>query len=157
MSGVNFNDWLHAFWDEVGVPHTLRNAYVGMAWVYTESGDPDGRSNTGRWNPLGSTWELTAQTAPSGIASTDFNSVPVQNYATMQDGLYATRRVLQQNCCGFPLILKRLRSKHATAHRKLVALENSDWGTEGLIFAVYDDIKNGAYEARASTLVARSY
>jgi hypothetical protein len=154
--GVSFNDWLHAFWDEVMIPHSLRNARVGIAWMYTESGDPDGRSNTGRWNPLGSVWKLTAQTAPSGIASTDFNSVPVQNYATLHDGLYATKRTLLQDAHGFPLIVARLRTPSVSSRAVMKAIEQSDWGTEPLIEAVYKDIVNGAYWDRANTLVSGS-
>jgi len=153
---VTFNYWLHAYWDEIGVEHSQRNARVGIAWLYAESGDPDGHSNTGRWNPLGCTWKLSAATAPSGIASTDFNSVPVQDYATFHDGLYATKRTLLQPDHGYPLIVARLRTPSVSARAILKAIEQSDWGTESLIEAVYHDIVNGAYWDRANTTVSGS-
>lgn len=127
--------------------------------MYTESGDPDGTGQGGGWNPLNSTWKLSAATAPSGMASSDFNSVGVQNYATFQDGLYATRRTILQNCCGFPTIVKRLRSDWWTARSVLRAIDSSEWGTSGLILAVYKDIRSGGdevYWARANTKVAGS-
>lgn len=157
MSGVTFNDWLHRFYDEAGIPHTNRNARVGIAWLYTESGDPDGKSKTAPWNPLGSSWKLTAETAPSGIASTDFNTAHVQRYATFQDGLYATRLTILQQSHGYPVIVKRLRSNWYSARAVMHAIEESDWGTSSLIEAVYADIKAGAYWPRANTLVAGSF
>lgn len=157
MSGVTFNDWLHALWDEALIPHSKRNAQVGIAWMYTESGSSDGKSKTGRWNPLGSTWKLTAATAPSGQASTDFNPVPVQNYATFHDGLYATKRTLLQQDFGIPRIVKHLRNPQSSAKAILDAIVASSWGTDDLIYAVHDDIKGGAYWARANTLVSGSY
>lgn len=128
--------------------------------MYTESGNPDGTGRGGAWNPLNTTWKLTAATAPSGKASTDFNfiapGVAVQNYATFEDGLHATRLTLLQNCCGFPKIVKRFRSNWWTAYAIMRAIDGSDWGTSGLIVAVYGDIKNGAYWSRAITQVAGS-
>lgn len=162
MTGVTFNEYLHAFYAEANLTQLKeylreRNARVGIAWMYTESGSPDGKSKTGIWNPFGCVWKLTADTAPSGVASDDFNSVPVQNYHSMQDGLFATKLTILQSCCGFPRIVKRLRSKWATPDALLNAIVDSDWGTDSLIKLVYRDIAGGAYWARANTLVSGSY
>lgn len=157
LEGMTFDHWLHAFWDEIAVPHTLRNAHVGIAWMYTESGDNDGTGQGGRWNPLNTTWRLTSATAPSGHASTDFNWVPVQNYATFQDGLYATKRTLLQSQYGFPKIVSRLRHKWWSAKQVLNAIEDSAWGTQGLIFDVFKDVAGDYYDERADTLVAGSW
>lgn len=154
---MTFNDWLHALWDEANIPHNKRNAQCGIAWMYTESGSPDGKSKTGKWNPLGSTWKLTAATAPSGVASDNFNSVPVQNYHTFQDGLYATKRTLLQQAYGIPRIVKHLRSNQSSAQAILEAIDESQWGTSGLIFAVYKDVHGNYYWERAKTLVSGSY
>jgi hypothetical protein len=158
---VSFNDWWHALCEEVGFAHRRRNARVGIAWLYTESGSPDGFSKTARFNPLGSTWRLTAAQAPSGKASWDFNTdAHVQNFAALEDGLYATRLTLFQQAHGFPLIVKRFRALFASATSILDAIEESDWGTEGLIREVFGDIRRGgsaAYWQRADTLVAGSF
>ena len=151
---MNFNDWWHDTENKLSIPHTTRNARVGIAWMYTESGDPDGYGRGGRWNPMNTTWRLTASQAPSGIASWSFNSVGVQNYATFADGQLAFLNTIRQTNSqyGYVDILRHFRAS-SRPHKTLGAIEHSAWGTGGLILLVYRDIKNGAYWPRAHTLV----
>lgn len=157
MSGITFNDWAHDFLDEIGAPHNARNADVLIAWMYTESGSPSGYGKGGNFNPLNTTWRLTDSSAPSGHASWEFNYAHVQNFYSNSDGLYATKLTILQQNYGFPKIVKRLRGRLWTANSILKAIDDSAWGTSGLIFAVYRDVHGSYYWERANTKVAGSW
>lgn len=140
---MTYNDWLHALYNALAIPHTTKNARCGVAWCYTESG----AHGAGAWNPLNTTWRMPG--------STDFNSVGVQNYQDFETGLHATVLTITLPGYGYPKILQRFRSPLATARMKLNAIEASAWGTSGLILDVFEDVKRD-YDSRANIAVKGS-
>ncbi len=138
---MNRNDWLHAFYDALGVPHTTRNARAGVSWIHAEGG-------TARWNPLNTTQRMPG--------SWDYNNVGVQNYPDFETGLAATVKTIKQTDpdLGYTVILKRLRAS-ARASRTLRAVEHSQWGTGGLALRVLPYVK-ADYWRYAGQLIAGS-
>lgn len=134
------NTWAHYFLDGINAPHNTRNARVLVAWMQTEGGNA-------LWNPLN-----TTQYEPG---CWNYNSVGVKNYPDWATGQRATLTTIEQSCCGYPKILKRLRSRWATAGAILRAIDSSQWGTSGLIERVYPEVK-ADYWTYASKLIAGS-
>jgi hypothetical protein len=104
----------------VEAPVTKRNLWAVVSWMQAEGGDA-------RFNPLNTTEEWQG--------ATDYNSVGVKNYRTLEDGLAATARTLNYGAdhdrFGYVPIRKRLRN-NAYAYWTLRAVEASLWGTGGL-------------------------
>ena len=136
---MNRNQWLHAFYDALAVPHTNRNAWAGVSWIQAEGG-------TARWNPLNTTQRMPG--------SWDYNSVGVQNYPDFETGLAATVKTIEQTnpALGYVAILTRLR-RDARPASTLKAVEASQWGTGGLALKVLPYVR-ADYWKYASTLIA---
>ncbi len=126
---MNRNDWLHAFYEALGVPHTNRNAWAGMSWIVAEG-------SVAAWNPLNTTQRMPGSWTLAG------NTAGVQEYPDFETGLAATVRTIEQADpkLGYVLILERLRAS-ARARRTLRAVERSRWGTGGLALRCLDQVK----------------
>lgn len=105
-------------------------------WMYGESGPRPltGEPSQGAaFNPLNTTLPLDG--------STDYNDVPVQNYATVQDGILATAMTLWDDQLHDYRAI-RLALKHR-ARSFARAVGNSDWGTPApLVRAGIGAVKN---------------
>lgn len=138
---MNRNDWLHAFYDALSVPHTNRNAWAGVSWIQAEGG-------TALWNPLNTTQRMPG--------SWNYNSVGVQNYVSFEQGLEATVKTILQarTSLGYYLILERLRAS-ARPSSTLRAVEKSQWGTGGLALKVLPYVRSD-YWKYAGTKISGS-
>lgn len=112
--------WAKAFLIKIGAPRTQRNLWAVVSWCQAEG-------SAAAWNPL-----ATTQDWPR---ATNFNSVGVKNYASVEDGLNATAQTLNygadRGLYGYKPIRRRLR-RNAWAYWTLRAVEASVWGTGGL-------------------------
>lgn len=104
---------LHA----IDAPVTRRNLISLVTWM-------EGENTEAAFNPFA--------TKQSMAASTAFNSAGVRNYATLADGVEATRRTLdygsRHGLYGYDKIIRRLRA-NAMPRRTLRAVKASAWGT----------------------------
>jgi hypothetical protein len=90
-----------------------------------------------------------------GSWSVPGNTAGVQNYVSLEQGLDATVRTITQHCCGFPLVLERMRDPSKSAFSICRAIRKSEWGTGTLIYAVLADIRlRGYYWEYAGKVVA---
>jgi hypothetical protein len=91
-----------------------------MGWMVAESGSElcDGHMGA-RFNPLNTTLRQPG--------STNFNSVPVQNYPDWATGVHATVVSIQ----GFPRVAHVLASAGQTSVDVLWEVVGSQWGTSG--------------------------
>jgi hypothetical protein len=141
---MNRNDWAHEFFTRIGVPNNHRSvaANACIAQMQAEGG-------SALFNPLNCVMDMHV------VGQTNYNSIGVKNYPDFETGMEATVRTIEQNCCGFPLILKRYRNSGASAFRICRAIRKSQWGTGPLIYAVLADIKvSGLYWEYAGQRVA---
>jgi hypothetical protein len=76
---ISYGDWTTAFLRVMGAPTCHANLVVTIAWQAQEGTQAD-------WNPLATTHRLDG--------STDFNSVGVQNYGSLAQGLQATQETI---------------------------------------------------------------
>lgn len=147
------DDYGRAFCHGLWAPYFVPERRALLAWIYAE-----GRG--GKFNPLNTTLVLTSLTSPSGLASTRFNSVGVQNYATFEDGVYAGLETLKRGAnkdgdpYGYKPIRRRLRLIAPAAYT-LDAVEDSRWGTGGLAKEVLDDIKRFGIDHYANFEIAQ--
>lgn len=104
----------------IDAPNTLRNRQALVSWQRAEGSEA-------RFNPLATTQEWAG--------SSNFNSVGVKNYASLEDGIAATAKTLNygadRGLYGYKPIRRRLR-KGRWAYWILRAVELSAWGTGGL-------------------------
>jgi hypothetical protein len=77
---ISYGEWAHAFLRVMGVPRCHENLVVTIAWQAQEG-------TQAAWNPLATTHRMPG--------STDFNSVGVQNFLSLEQGLQATRETIQ--------------------------------------------------------------
>lgn len=76
---VSYGEWARLFLQEMALPTCRPNLVVVVAWQVQEF-------TQAAWNPLATTHRMPG--------STDFNSVGVQNFVSMQQGLQATRETI---------------------------------------------------------------
>ncbi len=133
------DSYFHQLADLLGVPHTNQNAYAWISWAQAEGGNA-------KFNPLNTTLD-------TGVpGTTDYNSVGVKNYPTVDAGLKATAQTLKQQ--NFANILEHLRASSAPK-LTLRAVEHSQWGTGGLALRVLPFVKAN-YSLYANHTIAGS-
>ena len=110
---VAYGDWADLLLKILGAPTCRENRIVVVAWQVQEF-------TQAAWNPLATTHRMTG--------STDFNSVGVQNYVSLEQGLQATQETIDHgwDVYGYGAIVRSLRGCSdalATAH----AIAASSW------------------------------
>lgn len=105
---------------EINAPVTQRNLYALVSWMHAEG-------SKATYNPLATTQEWAG--------ATNFNSVGVKNYPSLDVGVAATAKTLNygadRHLYGYDKIRFRLRQDERP-RRTLAAVESSSWGTGGL-------------------------
>lgn len=133
--------WVRDLLAELGVPGSYYNALAVVAQIQAEGGNA-------RFNPLNTTLKVPG--------STDYNSVPVQNYTSWEQGLHATVVTLRQ--VNMVLLMRALKQGTSSA-AYWQALAQSPWGTKppgGMTVAAFlDDVRRHWYD-RAMLTVAGS-
>jgi hypothetical protein len=76
---ISYGDWAGAFLRVMGAPRCHENLVVTVAWQVQEG-------TQAAWNPLATTHRMPG--------STDFNTVGVQNFLSLQQGLRATQETI---------------------------------------------------------------
>lgn len=112
----------------LGIPNTVahrgaRRALV--AWMHAETGEHPGLCNGvphqgAKWNPLNTTLWMPL--------CTDYNTVPVRNYATQASGASAVARTLRGDVRYVPVIAALARP-FTTVKAVNAAIAASPWGT----------------------------
>jgi hypothetical protein len=110
---VSYGAWAKAFLQVMGAPTCRPNLVVTIAWQAQEG-------TQAAWNPLATTHRMDG--------STDFNSVGVQNYRTLAQGLQASKETIENgwDSYGYGAIIRGMRdcaSPTATAQ----AIADSRW------------------------------
>jgi hypothetical protein len=110
---ISYGDWAKAFLKVVGAPTCHANLVVAIAWQAQEG-------TQAAWNPLATTHRMDG--------STDFNGAGVQNYASLAQGLQATKETIDNgwDVYGYGPIVRSMRgcaSPLATAS----AIAASSW------------------------------
>jgi hypothetical protein len=77
---ISFGDWASAFLRIMGAPRCRANLVVTVAWQVQEG-------TQAAWNPLATTHRMPG--------STDFNTVGVQNFGSLEQGLVATQETIE--------------------------------------------------------------
>jgi len=109
---VSYGAWAGVFLPAIGAPACRSNLVAIVTWQYSEF-------TQAAWNPLADTYPMPG--------STDFNSVGVQNYASLSQGVDAVRHTLTNGpTLGYPEIVSRLRSC-ADAMTTAEAIRASAW------------------------------
>jgi peptidoglycan hydrolase CwlO-like protein len=110
---VSYGAWADAFLRTMGAPPGCRSNLVAMvAWQYSEF-------TQAAWNPLADTFPMPG--------STVFNSVGVQNYVSLSQGLDAVRHTLTNGpTLGYPAIVSALHGC-ADAMTTAQAINASAW------------------------------
>lgn len=126
---ITRSDWQLRFCKLMGYPMHGNNQLTLVAWMAAE-GSPDNPPQA-KFNPLNTTQRMQG--------STQFNSIGVQNYVSLEQGLEATKLTLQSKGHRYWLIRRRLR-RNARPRRTLRAVERSAWGTGGLARSIVDDV-----------------
>jgi hypothetical protein len=94
---VSYGSWADLLLKVLGAPTCHDNEVLVVAWQVQEF-------TQASWNPLATTHRMTG--------STDFNSVGVQNYASLQQGLRATKGTIDHgwDVYGYGAIVDRLKA-----------------------------------------------
>jgi peptidoglycan hydrolase CwlO-like protein len=106
-----YGAWATAFLGAIGAPVSHSNLVALVAWQSAEGTDAT-------YNPLATTYRMPG--------STDFNSVGVQNYSSLAQGLDAIHRTLLASGHGYEQILAALAAS-ADAMTTGQAINASDW------------------------------
>lgn len=114
------NSWEAQFLTDIGAPNTQTNDVFLNAWSQAE-----GPSSLGYNNPFN-----TTQQAPGSYS---VNSVGVQGYGSMAQGLQENAAVLEQNHPGYAQLLQGLRSGNVSPMQLAQLEANTPWGTGSLI------------------------
>jgi peptidoglycan hydrolase CwlO-like protein len=85
--------WAASFLNKIGAPTCFDNLVVMVAWQVQEG-------TQAAWNPLATTYPMDG--------ATNFNSVGVKNYVSLDQGLEATERTLAVKSYGYPAIMSDL-------------------------------------------------
>lgn len=126
---VTREDFARRLLEAVDAPVTKRNLWALVSWMQAEGSEA-------RFNPLATTqdWE----------DATNFNSVGVKHYASLEDGVAATAKTLNygadRDLYGYKPIRRRLR-RNVWAYWTLRAVEISQWGTGGLALRCLSMVK----------------
>lgn len=112
---VTRGQWAQAFLEQLDAPVTKRNLTAMVAWIASEGG-------FAKWNPLNTTKKMPSNLPP-------YNSVPVQNYDSMAEGLQAATLTIHEPDKGYGRIIRRLQN-NAWPARTLDAIYESQWGTQ---------------------------
>ena len=93
---ISYGSWAGAFLQVMGAPRCHANLVVTIAWQAQEGTQAD-------WNPLATTHVMDG--------STDFNSVGVQNYRTLAQGLEATKETIENGWqqYGYGAVIRSMR------------------------------------------------
>ena len=108
---LSFGGWASAFLSAAGFSTSRNNLVVMVAWQNAEYTDA-------RWNPLATTYPMPG--------STIFNSVGVQNYSSLSQGIQATLDTLRASGYGYEAILSDL-SSSADPYTTASAINASSW------------------------------
>jgi hypothetical protein len=109
--GLTFGNWAKAFLGAIHAPTSRDNLVVMVAWQTQEFTEA-------RWNPLATTYPMPG-------AST-YNGSGVKNYVSLDQGLSATQRTLQQPGFGYESILIDL-ARSADDMTTADAIRDSAW------------------------------
>lgn len=134
---VTREQWAKRLLERADWPVSRNNLRALVAWTSAEG-------TKAKWNPLATTQPMAG--------ATDFNSVGVKNYPSLESGLEATLKTLAYTDLGYGRIRKRLK-ENAPAYRTLRAVEKSAWGTGGLALRVLNSMRTGNYNTYADGLV----
>lgn len=137
-----FGRWAELFLRAIGAPACRSNLVLTVAWQVNEF-------TSARWNPLATTHTMPGSTA--------FNSVGVQNFVSLAQGLEATRITLEGGSpsFGYGAILDGLRSC-ADAATTALAVQASAWCggcTNGNYVGAYVAVVEQNYEQYAALSV----
>jgi hypothetical protein len=93
---ISYGKWAEAFLQVMGAPRCHANLVVTIAWQAQEG-------TQAAWNPLATTHLMDG--------STDFNSVGVQNYRTLAQGLEATKETIENGweTYGYGAVIRSMR------------------------------------------------
>jgi hypothetical protein len=93
---VSYGKWAEAFLQVMGAPRCHPNLVVTIAWQAQEG-------TQAAWNPLATTHRMDG--------SSNFNSVGVQNYRTLAQGLEATKETIENGwrTYGYGAIIRSMR------------------------------------------------
>jgi hypothetical protein len=110
---ATYESWARAFLARVGAPDCSENLAIIVTWETSESTDA-------AFNPLATTHDMDG--------ATDFNSVGVKNYRSLDQGLDASRDTLQGGAesYGYEAIVGSLQAC-TTAEATAVAINASAW------------------------------
>jgi peptidoglycan hydrolase CwlO-like protein len=108
---LTFGGWASAFLSAAGYPVSRNNMVVMVAWQTAEYTDA-------RWNPLATTYSMPG--------SSSFNSVGVQNYGSLAEGIQATIATLRASGYGYEAILSDLASS-VDPYTTAGAINASSW------------------------------
>ncbi len=140
------NHLLHELNDRLGVPISRRKtvARAQMAWWQSEGGATKGLPRPGQetdWNPFNTTKPWGHSWDQPG------NSVPVQVYASREDGLAATVSTLQES--RYDALMEAIMTPGVHSKTICKRIVESPWGTpEQPMYAVLDDIiHRGLYDS----------
>lgn len=111
-------EWLLKFLTALDAPDTTQNRVAMVSWIASEGG-------AAKWNPLNTTKRMDGSTA--------YNSIGVQNYVSLEQGLLASIATIKEEGKGYDSIRRRL---HASSwpSRTLAAIYASQWGTQKIPF-----------------------
>jgi peptidoglycan hydrolase CwlO-like protein len=90
---ATYGAWAASFLDKIGAPTCFPNLVVMVAWQVQEG-------TQANWNPLATTYPMQG--------ATNFNSVGVKNYVSLEQGLEATQLTLGVNAYGYPAVIADL-------------------------------------------------
>jgi hypothetical protein len=95
-NNISYGSWADAFLQVMGAPRCHANLVVTIAWQAQEGTQAD-------WNPLATTHVMDG--------SSDFNSVGVQNYRTLAQGLEATKETIENGWqqYGYGAVIRSMR------------------------------------------------
>lgn len=140
---ATYESWARAFLSRVSAPTCAENLAIVVTWETSESTDA-------AFNPLATTHAMEG--------ATDFNSVGVKNYRSLDQGLDAARDTLQGGAesYGYGAILSSLQAC-ATAEATAVAINASAW-CRGCVGGAYITgllpIVRADYASHASRLIS---
>ena len=140
---ATYESWARAFLARLSAPACSENLAIVVTWETSESTDA-------AFNPLATTHSMEG--------ATDFNSVGVKNYRSLDQGLDAARDTLQGGAesYGYDAILSSLQAC-ATAEATAVAINASAW-CRGCVGGTYITgllpIVRADYASHASRLIS---
>ncbi len=110
---ITYGDWAKAFLQVMGAPTCRENLVVAIAWQAQEG-------TQAAWNPLATTHRMEG--------STDFNSVGVQNYRSLGQGLAASKETIRNgwDVYGYGPIIESMRDCAGAMHTAR-AIADSRW------------------------------